>query len=89
MSRILLGIAVVSALGGTVSAMMIVYALQRRGVRINWLWLRWLIVSRYLGQYRDLTRRETGRTGPWFHAYVYGMILALVTAITGLAIRGH
>ena len=89
MSRILLGIAVVSALGGTASAMMIVYALQRRGVRINWLWLRGLIINRYLGQYRDLTRRETGRTGPWFHAYIFGMTLALVTAIAGLALRGH
>lgn len=89
MSSILLGIAVVSGLGGTAAAMMIVRALQRRGVRINWLGLRWLIISRYLGQYRDLTRRDTGRTGPWFHAYILGMTLAFVTAIAGLVLRGH
>jgi hypothetical protein len=86
-SSVLLGIAIVSALCGVASAVMIAGALQRRGVKVNWIWLRVLIVSKYLGQYRDITRQETGRTGPLFYSYVIGMNLALVTAIVGLILR--
>jgi len=86
-SRILLGIAVVSALCGVASAIMIASALQKRGVKINWVWLRLLILSKYLGQYRAVTRQETGRTGPLFCSYVIGMNLALVTAVAGLMLR--
>jgi hypothetical protein len=88
-SNILLGIALAGALGGTASAMMIVHALRRRGVRIDWLWLRWLIFSKYLSQYRDLTLHETGKPGLWFYAYIAAMTLALVAAIAGVALRGH
>jgi len=86
-SRILLGIAVVSVLCGVASAVMIAGALQKRGVKVNWVWLRWLILSKYLGQYRDITRQETGRPGPLFYSYVIGMNLALVTAIVGIVFR--
>lgn len=89
MSDILLGIAIVSALYGAASAVMIAGALQKRGVKINWVFLRVLIFTRYLGQYRDITRQETGRTGPLFYSYVIGMNLALVTAIAGLVLRAR
>ena len=89
MGEILLGIAIVSALCGVASAVMIAGALQRRGVKINWVWLRLLILSKYLGRYREVTRQETGRTGPLFYSYVISMNLALVTAIVGLALRAR
>jgi hypothetical protein len=86
-SNILLALAVVCAFCGVASAMMMVAVLQKHGVKINWIWLRLLILTRYLGQYRDVTRRQTGRTGPLFYSYVVAMILALVTATVGLALR--
>lgn len=89
MSNILFYIAIVSALCGVVLAMMIVNALQKRGVKINWIFLRILILSKYLGQYRDITRQETGRTGPLFYLYIIAMNLALVTAIAGLVLRAQ
>lgn len=87
LGNVLLGIAIASALAGVASSLALAAELQRRGVKIDWIWFRVLIVTRYLGQYRDITRRETGRTGPWYRAYVTCMIVALVTAIAGLVLR--
>jgi len=86
-SGILLGIAIVSLLCGAASAVMIAASLQKRGIKIHWPWLRLLILSKYLGQYRDVTRQETGRTGPLFYAYIIAMNLALLTGITGFILR--
>jgi hypothetical protein len=87
MSDILLAIAVVSVLWGVASAIMIGNALQKRGIKINWIWFRVLILTKYLGQYREVTRQETGRTGALFYSYVISMNVALVTAVVGLALR--
>jgi len=86
-SDILLVVAIVSALWGVASAVLIAEALRKRGVKINWVFLRFLILSKYLGQYRDITRQETGRTGPLFYSYVIAMNLALVLAIAGIILR--
>jgi hypothetical protein len=88
-SNVLIAIAVVSALCGVASAVMIAEKLRTRGVKINWILLRVLILTRYLGQYRDITRQEAGRTGPLFYSYVIAMDLALLTAIVGLVLRAH
>ncbi len=85
----LLAIAVVSALCGVASSIMIGDALQKRGVKINWILFRVLIFSKYLGQYRDVTRQETGRPGPLYYSYIISMNLALVTAIAGLILRAR
>jgi len=86
-SDILLAVAIVSALWGVASAVLIAEALRKRGVEVRWVFLRFLILSRYLGEYRDITRHETGRTGPLFYSYVLAMNLALVTAIAGVVLR--
>ena len=86
-SDILLAIAIVSVLWGVASAVLIAEALRKRGVRVNWIFLRFLILSKYLGQYRDITRQETGRSGPLFYSYIVAMNLALVTAIAGIVLR--
>lgn len=87
MSDILLGIAIGGVLWGVVSAVMIGAALQKRGIKVNWIWYRVLIVSKYLGQYRDVTRQETGKIGPLFYSYVISMNLALLAAILGWVLR--
>lgn len=86
-SNVFMAIAVVSALYAVGSAIMIGADLQKRGVAVNWIWFRVGILSRYLNQYRDVTRQETGRTGPLFYSYVVAINLALVTAIVGLLLR--
>lgn len=76
----------ISALWGVVSSLVIADALQKRGTKINWIFMRILIIK-YVGQYRDVTRTETGRTGPWFYSFIIAMNLALVTAVVGLILR--
>jgi len=85
--NVLLGLALVCLLWGTVSAVLIAAALQRRGVDVSFLFLR-LMVLKYVGQYRALTLRETGKVGPLFYSFVFAMSLALVATILGLVIRG-
>jgi hypothetical protein len=86
-SDILLAVAIVSVLWGVASAVLIAEALHKRGVKVNWVFLRFLILSKYLGQYRDITRQETGRSGPLFYSYLIAMNLALVTAIAWIVLR--
>jgi hypothetical protein len=70
-----------------VSSLAIADALQKHGVKVNWIFLRILIIK-YVGQYRDVTRTETGRTGAWFYSFIIAMNVALVTAFAGLILRG-
>ena len=86
-SYVLCGIAIVSALCGVISAVMIASALEKRGVEVNWIWLRLLILTKYIGQYRDITRQETGRPGMLFYSYIIAMNMALFMGVTGLVLR--
>ena len=86
-SKVLLGVAIASVFWGVASSAMIVGELQKRGIKINWFLLRLFIATRYVGQYRDITRKETGRTGWLYYSFVISMNTALVAAIAGLALR--
>jgi hypothetical protein len=87
MSDVLLAIALISALWGVVTTVLIAVALHRRGFETSMLFLR-VMILKYLGQYREVTRAETGRTGPLFYSYIIAMNLALVTGVAGLVLRG-
>ena len=86
LSNVLLGIALVSVVWGIVSSIVITDALRKRGTKINWIFLKIMIIK-YVCQYREMTRTETGRTGPWYYSFVITMNLALVTAVVGLVLR--
>ena len=83
LSSVLLGIALVSAVWGIVSSLMIADALQKHGTKISWIFLRIMIIK-YVGQYKEMTRTGTGRTGLWYYSFVIAMNVALVTVIAGL-----
>lgn len=83
----LMTFAIVSALCAVASAVLMTAALQKRGIPVNWVWLQLRILSRYLNQYRDVTRQETGRTGPLFYIFVVAINLTLLTALVGLILR--
>jgi hypothetical protein len=85
-SNVLLTIGIVCALWGVVSAVAMADALQRRGLKVNWLFLK-VLMFKYVGQYRDVTRAETGRVGSWFYSFVGAMNLALFMVIVGLILR--
>ena len=86
-SNLLLGVAILSVLWGVVSSIVIISYLSQRGIKVNFLLLR-LFIIKYVAQYQEITRKETGKPGGWFYSFVISMNLALVTAVIGLILRG-
>jgi hypothetical protein len=85
-SGLLLVLAIPCALVGTVLMMAMAGALESRGHRINWLWIR-LFMLNYIGQYREVTIRENGRPGPLFYPFVVSMNSALVLVVVALLLK--
>jgi hypothetical protein len=73
-------IALACGLWAGVASVLIARYLQVRGVKVNYFLLRILIIK-YLSQYREMSRNETGRVGPLFYHYVIPLLTALVLAI--------
>jgi len=71
------GVALMMAMAG---------ALQARGHRINWPWIR-LYILEYVSRYREATVRQTGRPGRLFYPFVISMNAALACVAIGLVLR--
>lgn len=84
-SHMFLGFALCCLLWGVVSMNLIAMALQKRGVKVNWIFLR-LFIIKYIGQYRKITLKETGKVGSLFYSFVISMNLALITGIIGIVL---
>jgi len=65
--------------------MVIASFLSRRGIKVNYVFIRVLILK-YIHQYRKITMQEKGRPGPWFYSFVISMNLALVFAIVRIVL---
>lgn len=85
-SDVLFAIALVSVGWGIVSAINIVAFLSARGIKINWLLMK-LMIIRYVSQYEEITKKETGKSGAWFYSYVISMNLALFAGVIGIILR--
>lgn len=86
MSNLFLVLAVLSAGCGVVSSIVIASFLSRRGIKINYLFIKVLILK-YIHQYRKITLQETGKPGLWFYSYLISMNFALVFAIIGIVLK--
>ena len=86
MSTIFLVLAIVSVLCGVVSSVMITMFLSKRGTKINYLFLRILIIK-YVNQYRKITTEENGKVGPLFYSVIVSFILALIFAVIGAILK--
>ena len=85
MSNILFILALASVVWGVVSSIVITAFLARRGVKINYVFIK-VMILKYVYQYRKITMQENGRPGPWFYSYVISMNLALVLVIVGIVL---
>ena len=74
------------AVWGVVSSIVITSFLARRGIKINYVFIKVLILK-YIHQYRKITMQENGKPGPWFYSFVVSMNLALVLAIVGFVLK--
>jgi hypothetical protein len=79
-------LAFVSVILGVVFSLMIVHEVSKRGVKINIFLLRPLIIK-YIYQYKQLTRKETGKVGPLFYLCIGSYVTALVFVIIYLIAR--
>ncbi len=86
MSNLFFVLAILSAVCGVVSSIVIASFLSRRGIKINFLFIRVLILK-YIHRYRKITLQETGKPGPWFYSFIISMNLALVCAIIGIVLK--
>ncbi len=79
-------LAIVCALWGIVSSIVITSFLLNRGVKVNFLLLR-IMILKYISQYRSITIQETGKPGFWFYSYIIAMSCALVSAVIGIVLK--
>jgi uncharacterized oligopeptide transporter (OPT) family protein len=86
MSSPLLVLAIFSALWGIVSSLVIASFLSKRGIKINYIFFKVLMIK-YIHQYRKITMQENGRPGPWFYSFVISMNLALIFVIAGIVLH--
>lgn len=87
-AMVLFQLALLCVIWAVVAAICIAVELQRRNVPISWIWLRVLIL-RYVHQYKEITKKETGRTGPLFYHFVIAINLALVFGVAALVAARH
>ena len=86
MANLFLILILVSVGLGVVFSMMIVKEVSKRGGKTNLALLR-LYIIKYIDQYRQLTRKETGKVGPLYYPCIGSYIMALVFAIVYLIVR--
>lgn len=83
MNDVFFTLAILSVIWGIVSSVVISLFLSQRGVKINLLFFR-ILVLKYIHQYHSITTQESGKPGPWFYSYIISMNLALLLAILGM-----
>lgn len=86
MSDLFFIFAILSVIWGIVSSIVISSFLSKRGVKINLLFFK-ILVLKYIHQYHRITAKENGKPGPWFYSYIIAMNLALVFAILGMLLN--
>jgi len=86
MANIFLALALVFVGLFVILSIMIVNEVSKRGVKINFFLLR-LYIIKYIHQYKQLTKEETGKIGPLYYPCIVSVNLALVCAIAGLVLK--
>jgi len=81
-SFLFIALALCFAAWAVVTTLRVYGYLRERNIPVSFLWLRFMILK-YLGQYKQITLKETGKVGPLFYHYliaVNGALLAVIAA---------
>ncbi len=76
----LITLAIICVAVHIVSSIMIYHYLRVRGERLCFPLIKLFIFS-YVKRYRELTREETGKTGPLFYVWTISINLALIPVL--------
>ena len=79
----LLGLAIACAFWNVVAGILICIELSKRGVKINYVFIKALIPW-YAHRYKSTTLQETGKVGPLFYHWIISINAALVAGIAGI-----
>ena len=85
-SNIFLFLAAVCAIWAVVSAILVAQAMERHGHKTPFLFIG-VLVFRNLHRYKEVTRKEAGRTGLLFYSYVVPINLAWIFALVAWSVR--
>lgn len=83
MSETFLIFALLSIAWGIVSTIAVVSFLQKKGKKINFIFINIMIFG-YINDYHNIKIEETGQAGVWYWSFVISMNCALVFAIIGM-----
>ena len=83
---ILMAAAVACALWNVATSIRIYENLRRRGVRVNFFWLR-VMAPKYAHQYKKITTQEKGTPGPLFYQWILSINLTLVFGVAAVIAR--
>ena len=78
--------AVCSLIWYVVATMLIYENLRRRGEKVSFFWLR-VLAPFYASKYRELTRKETGKTGGLFYQWVVSINLTAVLILAAILVH--
>ncbi|MBN1224389.1 MAG: hypothetical protein JXB23_14170 [Candidatus Aminicenantes bacterium] len=78
-----IGLGVVCMVIFVVSSILIMAALEKRGVKTNFLLIR-LLLPKYAHQYKTMTKQEEGKTGSLFYWWVLSINCALLSFLVAL-----
>ncbi|MDH5185977.1 MAG: hypothetical protein OEZ20_00385 [candidate division WOR-3 bacterium] len=76
---ILIAIGAVALIWYIISTIRICEALRKRNIKVNYFLLR-LYALKYVNQYKNITKKETGQVGPLFYHWTISIITVLFTA---------
>lgn len=79
-SNILYIIGLLAIVWYVVTSILIYEYLRKKEVKVSFLFLRFLI-PKYAGQYKKITKTETGKVGTLFYQWIISINIALVVAI--------
>jgi len=85
-ANIVLGLALVFLICFVVFSILIVVDLDKRNIKINFLWMR-LFLIKYVNQYRKVTLEESGKVGRLFYLWILSVNLALIFTVVGLILK--
>ena len=86
MTTLLISLILACGVWAVAASVLIARDLEKYGISVSFLWLR-VMILKYLGEYRMVTLKKTGRVGPLFYHYVVPLSIALALVII-LVVRG-
>ncbi len=85
MKTIFLAVVLPATVVHVTALILMMSALDRRGMKTNFFLAR-IYAFKYVSRYREVTRKETGRTGVLYHLWTGALIVAALSALAAIFI---